>query len=554
MSEQIIELVTKKQLATLLEKRARLVESNGIEFYRPHWKQHLFHSNGEFRFRYFRSGNRGGKSQCGSAEDVAWALGERPWYKHEFEIFDGDWNVRAVHPGGEDHPLVTKGIPARPTKGVIIAEDWDKVEEIFTSEIDGHGKGKILQYLPKNKIEGYIKGGKGQITGIKVRSRWGGISAIMFDTVSSFRMNEQGHESSSFDWMHMDEPIPEAMWIAYLRGLADVNGPMWALCTQITEPWINDFFIPGARTKLSGDGNLFYDEAMDERKYVVIGRSYDNPYANKKGLKALEVSVSKEQREARIEGGTSTNHGIIYKEFSPDVHVYQNPPHRWDDVHVPPTDYCIRFAIDYHSSVNTPCAVLFVATAPTGHVFFFEEIFDELLVPSMCERILEIVSGYFVAEAICDPHAYIESPRDGSMAVDDMEACGVYPDKAVKDLSRGIPRVREALRRRMPDGTAWLNFAYSLRETVWEFDRYIWNPKNPSKPRDEDDHMMENLYRLVLTGLEYIAPDKGGKAFYVGQLDHGLSVEHNDDSVYNTKFGVDYKEEDPFGDTLKFEK
>jgi len=40
--------------------------------------------------------------------------------------------------------------------------------------------------------------------------------------------------------------------------------------------------------------------------------------------------------------------------------------------------------------------------------------------------------------------------RDGSMAVDDMEACGVYPDKAEKDLSRGIPRVKEALRRKMP--------------------------------------------------------------------------------------------------------
>jgi len=132
--------------------------------------------------------------------------GERSWYKHELDIYDGEWNVVARHPGGENHPLVTKGIPRKTmTQGCIIAEDWDKVEEIFTSMIDGHGRGKSFQYLPTNKIEGLIKGGKGQVVGVKVRSRWGGISAIMLDTVSSFRMNAMGHESSSWDWVHIDE-------------------------------------------------------------------------------------------------------------------------------------------------------------------------------------------------------------------------------------------------------------------------------------------------------------------------------------------------------------
>jgi hypothetical protein len=36
-----------------------------------------------------------------------------------------------------------------------------------------------------------------------------------------------------------------------------------------------------------------------------------------------------------------------------------------------------------------------------------------------------------------------------------------------------------------------------------EFDRYVWDPKK-EKPIDEHDHLMECLYRLALTGLEYV--------------------------------------------------
>jgi len=50
--------------------------------------------------------------------------------------------------------------------------------------------------------------------------------------------------------------------------------------------------------------------------------------------------------------------------------------------------------------------------------------------------------------------------------------------------------------------------------------------------------MMENLYRLVLTGLEHTAPSKDSKPFYVGQVTHGLSIENNDNLVYNSKLAI----------------
>ena len=48
-------------------------------------------------------------------------------------------------------------------------------------------------------------------------------------------------------------------------------------------------------------------------------------------------------------------------------------------------------------------------------------------------------------------------------------------------------------------------FSPNLRQTLFEFTHYVYDPKT-NKPRDEDNHQMENLYRACLNGLSYIAP------------------------------------------------
>jgi hypothetical protein len=49
-------------------------------------------------------------------------------------------------------------------------------------------------------------------------------------------------------------------------------------------------------------------------------------------------------------------------------------------------------------------------------------------------------------------------------------------------------------------------FSPHLTETLYEFGRYVYDG-DKQKPKDEHDHMMENLYRALLSGLEYITPD-----------------------------------------------
>jgi hypothetical protein len=71
-----------------LKRVKQLKQSYGLDFYRPHWKQDKFHAAGDKVGRYCRTGNRGGKTTCGSAQDVAWLLGGRTWYKKLLILVD----------------------------------------------------------------------------------------------------------------------------------------------------------------------------------------------------------------------------------------------------------------------------------------------------------------------------------------------------------------------------------------------------------------------------------------------------------------------------------
>lgn len=472
--QDLVEVVRQNRLAQLLRKRKQLKEENGIVFYRPHPKQDMFHRAGNYRFRYVRAGNRFGKSALGAIEDISWALGERPWY-------------------GEDDPARTAGIPQKPTKGLVICNDWDKATEIFTSEAAGHGRGKMFQYLPKHALISKHKNHSGAIDQLVIQGKYG-LSSIHFDTVKSFLQNPMSQESSNWDWIHVDEPIPRDMWIAVSRGLIDTGGHAWFACTPLDQPWINDFFIPGRNIKLEESKPL-----INGTKWMIVGSIYDNPTLTKADIEEYATSLTEDEKQCRLHGIPLASAGMVYKQFSWDKHVYREAPFGWETPFNPPANYTIRFAIDPHP--RTPHAVLFAATAPTGEVFFFEEIFEQCVISTLCEKIKEVIAGRFVLPGICDPLGFIPSPIDERSMADDMADNGIHVVKSMKDPARGILAVQKELRH------GKFYFHENLRETLYEFERYIWDPKRPNKPKDENDHMMENLYRMTLNGLHYVEPE-----------------------------------------------
>ena len=504
------EILELRRQAASLKKLRELEQQNGINFYRPHAKQHRFHSAGHVTGRYCRTGNRGGKTKCGAAEDVAFCLGYRPWYQYEFEIKDGTGKVVEIHPGGDNHPLVTKGIPQRPVKLLLIVTDWDKSKEIFTNfEGSYENLGEYFQLIPKDAVVKVNKSKGGHVDRIDIQrpDRFGGgVSSIYIDTVESYKHSKMSAESSDWDAIHMDEPCPRQMFVAHKRGLVDRNGKFWINCTPITEMWINDEFTPVGRHDIEGaPAGLEFAKLADGggSRFIITWSIRDNPWNSPAAIAEFEAGLTREERECRLEGLPMAMAGLVYKEFVWDMHVLCDVPRGWTDFHKPPVGYTVRWWWDFHTRL--PQAVLFLATDPHGTVYVFDELFTDNLVKPVCESILSKCEGYFVAQTEIDQFAMIPNPVDGTCIVDELATYGLFVEPATKDKRFGINKVRERLAERGPNGLPTIYFSPHLKETLFEFTHYVYN-LDKQEPIDKYDHMMENLYRAILSGLLYVEP------------------------------------------------
>lgn len=497
-----IELQQLRRQNDALKRAAALRAAYGINFYVPHAKQHKFHTCAKTG-RFLRTGNRFGKSECGIVEDIAWCLGGRIWYRETFDILDGERNVVVHHEGRRDHPFVTSGIPKHPVKGLLLVVDWDMAKKVFTNQTDDAKTcGKLFKFLPKEAI-GKVhisRGGHVDQIEIKRPSEFGGgVSTLTIDTIESWKHNRLGGESADWDFIHVDEPVPEAMFKSYARGLMDRNGKYWFTCTPLDQMWINDKFIPDARK--AGDTNLGVE--LDE-KYVITGSIYDNPHRNPAGVAEFESSLTAEEKQCRLFGHPLELAGLVYKEFIWDLHVLADPPKGWKEFHLPPPDYSIRVAWDVHGA-RVPQAVLFAATGPTGDTFFYDELFHEPLISPNAALVNRKLANRHVVSQIIDPRALIVNPvTETADVLEALMAEGLYFEPASKDMVTGISRTKEKLQERnVASGMPTIWFSPKLTRTLWEFTHYSYDTKT-NEPMDKDDHMMENLRRLVLNGLNFV--------------------------------------------------
>jgi hypothetical protein len=121
-----------------------------------------------------------------------------------------------------------------------------------------------------------------------------------------------------------------------------------------------------------------------------------------------------------------------------------------------------------------------------------------------------VLDGRNVIHGRCDPIAFIEDPENEKCWADDFAEGGFPVERAVKDPMRGISRVQQ----RLAERPVSIFFYPTARRSLWEIQRWPWIPEK-NKPRDEDDHAMECLYRAILDEPQYIPPVSQGRA--IGQ-------------------------------------
>ena len=471
----------------------RLAKENGLAFYRPHWNQHLFHSSIAKRRGAF-TGNRFGKSHMDAAETAAWMRGERTWYKAEFdilgvEILGGKRTrvVKAHHPGGESHPLVRSGIPPYPTKQLVVCANWDKVDEIWTSQLADR-PGKIWQFLPKGWARGYTNH-----AGVIAEIHGANGSLLQFMSVDAFSHNKLVAESSDYDRVVFDEPAPEDLWKGVSRGLVDRHGQADFALTSLQELWIYERFNAEEDTP---DAPVFRD------RFSFRASMLDNPHLSDQAISDFEQDLTEDERQCRIHGIPLELSGLIYKEFSKQKHVLSEVPAGWKDWSLPDRSCILHCRIDTHPV--KPHAVMFAAVGPSEIPIVCHEIFEACDADTLCQRINDYVrlTGCFLGSLKVEPAAWNNDPATKTASIASyFFKHNLFPVKATKDLSNGIIITKSALK----NGKVF--FTPNCRRTFWELSRYRYDPET-GKPIDADDHMMENLYRLLISPCRWFDPDR----------------------------------------------
>lgn len=466
-------MLAKRRHLELLEEKRTMMKADGLAYYRPHSKQDAFHRAGEFKWRLWEAGNRSGKSTGGVAEDASWLRGYRPFYAV------GD-------------PARTAGIPqGRPVKGLVVANDWKKVGEVFTSTRGEEGK--LWKFLPTDFIKSTKTNSEGVIEVVECRNG----SVLNFTTVRAWMSNPMSVESVDHDFVHFDEPLPKNMFVGVKRGLIDRAGKGWFTLTPKTEPWIHRMFFPSRRMK---------DELVVEgRKWAQRGSMRDNPHLPKEEIVEFIDGLSRDQIACLVEGIPMAMSGLVYKEFSWDQHVLKEPLKGWTGYSLPPANATVYVAIDPHP--QTPHHVLFLALLPYDVMVFFDEIFLHCPIPELAQHILKRTNGRFAIRFICDPYAWLEHPNThvNSYAEDFSEA-GLYLSRASKDRSAGILEGKRLL---ATPGKVLISPL--LEEFLSEFETHCWDEKE-NKPKDENDHAMENFGRLGLEKPQWIDQSKPAQA------------------------------------------
>ena len=295
------------------------------------------------------------------------------------------------------------------------------------------------------------------------------------------------HEGWSGDIILYDEPPKREIYIANARGLVDRRGREIFAATLLDEPWVDREIVK----KLGEDGK------PDKSIFWVEGTSYDNVgYGiTEEGIDELKSKLTEGEIQARIHGVPQYMQGLVYPQFHRKVHLF--------DHFTIPLSWMIDIGIDVHPRERQ--AVLFIATDPRNDRYICDEIWEYGDGTQLGEMIVRKINdnSYRVNRIVIDPLSKGDSnnPETVYDKVYNVLAKYGHPlETASKDKDAGILQVKDHLMG--PNNKPSLFLLDNCMRTLYELEGYMWD-KDTQKPMDKDDHMMENLYRILLLNTQY---------------------------------------------------
>ena len=285
--------------------------------------------------RLFEAGNKVGKTFSGIAEDIAHAIGYRPWLNKD----DPDYKI--------DIKVPNEGLIGCETMMHSVPE---KIEPML----------KLL--IPKTCQPKFKPGPTGVCIRVTLPHGAEGEKCGSTIHIRSYDQRPDTFEGIDFHFIHWDEPPPESVFKAAERGKMVTNAPSWFTLTPLKEPYIYDQFSlkAGIDPEIAVIRGEIWDNCQDwcNKCDLDISENHEArtisrcpkcgkiigfiPYA---GIMEYLKTLPPEEREAREKGIWKHLSGLVYKTLDRERHIY-------DDFDIP-KNWTMIESIDPHDARPT---------------------------------------------------------------------------------------------------------------------------------------------------------------------------------------------------------
>lgn len=524
--EAELETLQKEQLKEM-ERFSSYRENNLCNFFKPFkWQKRLLEGVRKKNITVVTSSNKIGKTGTGANIVISWALGYEPWNEVDKDFKD------AVKVNDVYYAPSSLGMKP-PVRIVITGEDWKT--HIGITLIP-----ELKKWAPKGEYTT-----KRNEQGVENSWKWKNGSEFM---IMCYTQRDELFESFRCNAAWFDEPPPKKKFDGISRGLLLDRGKKLLTMTPLNEPWVLDDLVLSGRNdvfvldqlliteneKLYADDysilreadlsdkqidtffeKLLYKDKEKDLPVIDKGRQSET-YLQDIGVPDDEIvklrllgfikDVDPSEVLPRIFGVFKSLVGKIIKQFDMGVH--------WIEPFKIPTDWPVIAMIDFH--LNKEQAISFHTVDHHDVKYITKEVWDHL----GPEEIADAIIRYKETNNLNLKEAYIDALSKGDtqfmsnrMGTDLEDSFSIIERRlashgitlmvASKDKDSGIRNIWKGLEG--VSGRPTYYIVNTCKQHLFEINRWVYD--EDGKPAKENDHFMENWYRVTHV-LKYKEPIK----------------------------------------------